>query len=146
MGKAVAYYTTAKDDIYAFIFGQKGLMAGLGVLGNKTTKITSKWTREPDYLSLQPTTFAPPPEAVDRLGAAVGTIILDSPEFQRLLSDVGATIVPGQLGQNRYTAAARIDIRAPSPPSTRKTNSFPHSTRPPTSVFQGFIGDWTTTN
>ena len=32
--------TTAKDDIYAFIFGQKGLMAGLGVQGNKITKIT----------------------------------------------------------------------------------------------------------
>ena len=34
--------TTSKDDIYAFIFGQKGLMAGLGVQGNKITKITPK--------------------------------------------------------------------------------------------------------
>ncbi|HZY08548.1 MAG TPA: YSC84-related protein, partial [Ilumatobacteraceae bacterium] len=34
--------TTAKDDIYAFIFSQKGLMAGLGVQGNKITKITPK--------------------------------------------------------------------------------------------------------
>ena len=34
--------TTTKDDIYAFIFGQKGLMAGLGVQGNKITKITPK--------------------------------------------------------------------------------------------------------
>lgn len=34
--------TTLKDDIYAFIFGQKGLMAGLGVQGNKITKITPK--------------------------------------------------------------------------------------------------------
>jgi len=34
--------TTAKDDIYAFIFGQKGLMAGLGVQGNKITKINPK--------------------------------------------------------------------------------------------------------
>ncbi len=32
--------TTAKDDIYAFIFSQKGLMAGLGLQGNKITKIT----------------------------------------------------------------------------------------------------------
>ena len=31
--------TTAKDDIYAFIFGQKGLMAGLGIQGNKLSKI-----------------------------------------------------------------------------------------------------------
>ncbi len=31
--------TTLKDDIYAFIFGQKGLMAGLGVQGSKITRI-----------------------------------------------------------------------------------------------------------
>jgi len=34
--------TTYKDDIYAFIFGQKGLMAGLGVQGNKITRIEPK--------------------------------------------------------------------------------------------------------
>jgi lipid-binding SYLF domain-containing protein len=34
--------TTAKDDIYAFIFGQKGLMVGLGIQGNKITKINPK--------------------------------------------------------------------------------------------------------
>ena len=34
--------TTAKDDIYAFIFGQKGLMAGLGIQGNKITKVNPK--------------------------------------------------------------------------------------------------------
>ena len=34
--------TTVKDDIYAFIFGQKGLMAGVGIQGNKITKITPK--------------------------------------------------------------------------------------------------------
>lgn len=31
--------STAKDDIYAFIFGQKGLMAGIGIQGSKITKI-----------------------------------------------------------------------------------------------------------
>jgi lipid-binding SYLF domain-containing protein len=31
--------TTAKDDIYAFFFGQKGLMAGIGLQGSKITKI-----------------------------------------------------------------------------------------------------------
>jgi lipid-binding SYLF domain-containing protein len=31
-----------KDDIYAFIFGQQGLMAGLGIQGNKITKINPK--------------------------------------------------------------------------------------------------------
>ncbi len=34
--------TTLKDDIYAFVFGQKGVMAGLGIQGNKITKITPK--------------------------------------------------------------------------------------------------------
>jgi lipid-binding SYLF domain-containing protein len=34
--------TTMKDDIYAFVFGQKGLMAGLGIQGNKITPITPK--------------------------------------------------------------------------------------------------------
>jgi len=33
---------TAKEDIYAFIFGQKGLMAGLGIQGNKITKTDPK--------------------------------------------------------------------------------------------------------
>lgn len=31
--------TTAKDDVYAFIFGQKGLMAGLGLQGSKITRM-----------------------------------------------------------------------------------------------------------
>ncbi len=48
---------------------------------------------ELDYLNQQPTSFALPAEAVDRLRAAAGTIILESPEFQRLLKDAGATIV-----------------------------------------------------
>jgi len=46
-----------------------------------------------DYLNLQPTTFVLEPEAVDRLRAAGGTIILDSPEFKRLLKDLGGTLV-----------------------------------------------------
>jgi len=33
---------TLKEDIYAFVFGQKGLMAGLGIQGNKISKITPK--------------------------------------------------------------------------------------------------------
>jgi len=31
--------TTAQEDVYAFIFDQSGLMAGLGIQGNKITKI-----------------------------------------------------------------------------------------------------------
>jgi len=34
--------TTLDKDVYAFIFGQKGLMAGLGIQGNKVTKINPK--------------------------------------------------------------------------------------------------------
>jgi lipid-binding SYLF domain-containing protein len=30
---------TMQDDVYAFIFGQKGLMAGVGLQGNKITKL-----------------------------------------------------------------------------------------------------------
>jgi hypothetical protein len=33
--------TTAKDDVYAFIFGQKGLMAGAGLQRSKITRIYS---------------------------------------------------------------------------------------------------------
>ena len=45
------------------------------------------------YLNRQPTTFVLPDEAVDRLRAAAGTIILASPEFKRMLNDAGATII-----------------------------------------------------
>jgi NTE family protein len=48
---------------------------------------------ERDYLNQQPTSFVLPAEGVDRLRAAAGTIIMSSPEFQRLLKDVGARIL-----------------------------------------------------
>jgi NTE family protein len=48
---------------------------------------------ELDYLNRQPTSFVLPAEAVDRLRAAAGTIIAESPEFQRLLRDVGAKVI-----------------------------------------------------
>jgi NTE family protein len=46
-----------------------------------------------EYLNEQPTSFVLPAEAVDRLRAAAGKIILASPEFQRLLKDIGAEVV-----------------------------------------------------
>ena len=46
------------------------------------------------YLNQQPTSFVLSDEAVDRLRAAAGKIIADSAEFQRLLKDVGARVVP----------------------------------------------------
>jgi NTE family protein len=53
---------------------------------------------EYEYLNSQPTTFVLPPEAVDRLRAAAGTIISASPEFQRLLKEVGAKVVAPPAG------------------------------------------------
>jgi lipid-binding SYLF domain-containing protein len=34
--------TTMKDDIYAFTFGQRGLMAGISLQGSKITRIAAK--------------------------------------------------------------------------------------------------------
>jgi lipid-binding SYLF domain-containing protein len=39
MGKSLTT-TTATRDVYAFIFGQQGLMAGIGVQGNKISKLS----------------------------------------------------------------------------------------------------------
>src|SRR5262245_22478774 len=40
-GKAKTFTTTtAKDDVYAFIFSQKGLMGGLGLQGSKISRIS----------------------------------------------------------------------------------------------------------
>jgi lipid-binding SYLF domain-containing protein len=41
MGKN-ATTTTMKKDIYAFVFGQKGVMLALGLQGNKISKIDAK--------------------------------------------------------------------------------------------------------
>ena len=46
-----------------------------------------------EYLNQLPTSFVLPPEAVDRLRAAAATLIMESPEFKRLLKDVGAKLV-----------------------------------------------------
>jgi NTE family protein len=66
---------------------------------------------ERDYLNQLPTSFALSDEAVDRLRAAAATIILDSPDFQKMLKDAGARIV------NRPatgTAAGPIAVAAPT--------------------------------
>jgi len=48
------------------------------------------------FLNDLPTSFVLTPEQVDRLRAAAGTILLGSPDFQRLMQDVGAKIVPAR--------------------------------------------------
>ena len=37
--KGLATTLTTKDDVYAFTFGQKGLMAGLGIQGSRITRM-----------------------------------------------------------------------------------------------------------
>ncbi|MFO1414515.1 MAG: patatin-like phospholipase family protein [Burkholderiales bacterium] len=50
--------------------------------------------KEFDYLNDLPTSFVLPPEAVDRLRKAARTLLAESPEFARLLRDIGAKKVP----------------------------------------------------
>jgi len=38
MGKSMTTLTT-RGDVYAFIFGQRGLMAGVGLQGSKSTRL-----------------------------------------------------------------------------------------------------------
>ena len=64
------------------------------------------------YLNRQPTTFVLPPEAVDRLRAAAGTIILESPEFKRLLKDAGAKVVGPSPAGGRAAAGPGHAVRA----------------------------------
>jgi NTE family protein len=63
------------------------------------------------YLNEQPTTFVLPDEAVDRLRAAAGEIILASPEFQRLLKDSGARIVTDPTAAGRPAAAPERPLK-----------------------------------
>jgi NTE family protein len=53
------------------------------------------------YLNEQPTSFVLPPEAVDRLRSAAGTIVLESPDFRRYLNDLGDRVVrtPARAGR-----------------------------------------------
>jgi NTE family protein len=48
---------------------------------------------EREYLNQLPTSFVLKDEDVDRLRAAAGKILLGSPEFKRLMEDIGAHIV-----------------------------------------------------
>jgi NTE family protein len=57
-----------------------------------------------EYLNDLPTSFVLSDEAVDRLRAAAGKIIVNSPEFQRLLKDTGSSVV---VGSGAVAPAAR---------------------------------------
>ena len=62
-----------------------------------------------EYLNELPTSFYLPDEAVDRLRAAAGKAIMASPDFQRLLKDIGARIVtePPRPGESTGVPAAK---------------------------------------
>ena len=68
-----------------------------------------------EYLNGLPTSFVLPDEAVDRLRAAAGTIIMASPEFQPLLQEVGATIVAEPSAPVQPSPPAQL---APPPATT----------------------------
>jgi NTE family protein len=61
--------------------------------------------KELEYLNNLPTSWALPDAAVDRLRAAARKIILASPEFQRLLKDVGALVVTEPCTADDSTAS-----------------------------------------
>jgi NTE family protein len=63
---------------------------------------------ELDYLNELPTSFSLPAEAVDRLRGAAGKIIMASPEFQRLLQDIGGTIVAAPIPAGAATAVPSV--------------------------------------
>ncbi len=53
----------------------------------------------------EPTSFVLTPEAVGRRRAVVGTIVLDSSDFQRCLNDMGEWIVKTPTGGGKPAAA-----------------------------------------
>jgi NTE family protein len=69
-----------------------------------------------DYLNGLPTSFVLPPEAVDRLRAAAGAIILNSPDFQRLLQEGGSRIATEASPRESATApvSGGLPVTAPA--------------------------------
>lgn len=84
-----AAFTRGKDDSLKEVINAPDI--SLYAIDVSFAELDDKTER--DYLNNLPTSFALPDEAVDRLRAAAGSILLASPEFQRLLKDVGARIV-----------------------------------------------------
>ena len=71
--------------------------------------------KEREFLNQQPTSFVLTPEAVDRLRAAAGTIIMASPVFQRLLKDVGAKVVADPTA----SGSTRVGVTSPNSPAAK---------------------------
>ena len=84
-----AAFTSDKDPAVAFV--KNAPNAKLYMIDVSFSALKDKAERE--YLNQLPTSFVLTDEQVDRLRAAAGKIVLESPEFQRLLKDAGARIV-----------------------------------------------------
>ena len=67
---------------------------------------------EAAYLYNLPTSFALPAGDVDRLRAAAGAILRDSPEFQRLMRELGAKFVRPESSPHRKSKAAQNEKRS----------------------------------
>ena len=70
-----------------------------------------------EFLNGLPTSFVLPDEAVDRLRAAAGTIIMASPEFQSLVKEVGATIVPDRAPAGTADSPEKLAVPLTVPPA-----------------------------
>ncbi len=83
----------------AFVGGSNPLLArAADVPDIEVYPVDVSFASDPDaaeraYLNDLPTSFVLPPEAVDRLRASAGRILWASPEFQRLMTTMGAAIV-----------------------------------------------------
>jgi NTE family protein len=96
----------ARDKDPAVAFVKNAPDAVLYAIDVSFARIKDKAERE--YLDNLPTTFVLTDEQVDRLRAAATNIILEAPEFRRLLEDVGARIV------ERPTAMSPVPIGGPA--------------------------------
>lgn len=85
----------------------------IGIYAIDVSFAALKDAAEFEYLNELPTTFVLPDEAVDRLRTAAGVLIRESPEFQRLLKDVGAQIVPTESP----SATTNSGVRDTAPPA-----------------------------
>jgi NTE family protein len=85
----------------------------IGIYAVDVSFAALKDAAEFQYLNELPTTFVLPDEAVDRLRTAAGVLIRESPEFKRLLKDVGAQIVPTESP----SATTKPGVRDAAPPA-----------------------------
>ncbi|WP_300455413.1 hypothetical protein [Accumulibacter sp.] len=91
---------------------------------------------EPAYVNEQATPFVLPDEALDRLRAAAGTIIMASPEFQRLRKDVDARIRP----RLRQLQRQQRQLPASCPEASADPTSRSHKKRRPQCPWPNFRG------